>query len=137
MSQVRLVGKNNLIGSPVLYSEVLVNSDNKLEVSASPSMTLLTYDGTLNNGDFSTTIDLRGARKVRIYGNSSVANFLQVQFASVVDVNDWKFIDQINPLTINGSICINYFLDTPPPYLRIANTSAVSHGLSLRIVLEK
>ena len=66
MSQVRLVGKNNLIGTPVLYSEVLVNSDNKLEVSASPSMVLLSaYEETLANGEDSTPFDLRGARKVR------------------------------------------------------------------------
>ena len=137
MSQVRLVGKNSLIGSPVLYSEVLVNADNKLEVSSSPSMSLITYEGTLANGEDSTPFDLRGARKVRIYGNSGTANFIQVQFASVNNPYDWKFIDQINPLTINGSICINYHLDTPPPFLRIANTSGVSHTLNLRIILEK
>ena len=126
MSQVRLVGKNTLIGSPVLYSEVLVNADNKLEVSSSPNIVILpAYEATLANGEDTTPFDLRGARKVRIYGNSGTANFLQVQYAISNSPYDWKFIDQINPLTINGSICINYHLDTPPPFLRIANTSGV------------
>lgn len=138
MSQVRLVGKNSLIGSPVLYSEVLVNADNKLEVSSSPNIVILpAYEATLANGEDTTPFDLRGARKVRIYGNSGTANFLQVQYAISNSPYDWKYIDQINPLTINGSICINYHLDTPPPFLRIANTSGVSHSLSLRIILEK
>lgn len=139
MSQVRLVGKNSLIGTPVLYSEVLVNNENKLEVSASPSMSFITYENTLLHTEFSTPFDLRGARKIRIFGNSSSNTFLQLQFATVLDngTYDWNYIDQINPLTINGSICINYHLDTPPPYLRIANTSNQTHQLSLRIVMEK
>jgi hypothetical protein len=138
MSQVRLVGKNSLIGTPVLYSEVLVNSDNKLEVSASPSMSFLTYENTLLHTEFSPPFDLRGARKIRIFGNSSSDTFLQLQFATVSSpIYDWNYIDQVNPLTINGSICINYHLDTPPPYLRIANTSGQTHQLSLRIIMEK
>ena len=138
MSQVRLVGKNNLVGTPVVYSEVLVHSDNKLEVSASPSMSFYTYEETLLHTEFSTIFDLRGVRKIRIFGNSSSDTFLQLQFATVSSPTyDWNYIDQINPLTINGSICINYHLETPPPYLRIANTSNQTHQLSLRVVMEK
>lgn len=130
---------SKLLGlNPSNVLETIKSKDNALFVSSSSNIvTLPAYEVSLDNGDFTAEFDLRGARKVRIYGNSTVANFLQVQFSLVGGVADWKFIDQINPLTINGSICINYHLDTPPPYLRIANTSAVTHGLSLRIVLEK
>ncbi len=128
----KLLGLN---GSNVL--ETIKSKDNALLVNPNTNMELITYEGTLANGEDSTPFDLRGARKVRIYGNSGTANFIQVQFASVNNPYDWKFIDQINPLTINGSICINYHLDTPPPFIRIANTSGVGHSLSLRIILEK
>ena len=114
-----------------------VNSNGALEVASAATMNFITYDGTLANGQDSDAFDCRGARNVRIYGISTNATFLQLQFATVASPYDWKYIDQLNPLDINGTLSVNKLIGTPPPYIRIANTQAVTHTLNIRVILEK
>lgn len=138
MSQVRLVGKNSLVGSPILYSEVLVNADNKLEVHTSSSMSFDTFEATLASGEDSSVFDCRGARSIRLFGTSNNATFLQLQFATVSSPQyDWNYIDILTPIDINGTLSINKLIQTPPPYIRIANTQGNSHQLSIRVIKEK
>ena len=62
-----------------------------------------------------------------------------IQYAST-DIapveSDWQFIDQLNPLTINGSIMVNKVIEIPPNYIRFHNPGT-QHGLSFRIIVEK
>ncbi len=129
---------SKLLGlNPSNVLETIKSKENALLVNPNTNMEFIIYENTLLHTQNSTDFDLRGAKKIRIYGNSSSDVFLQLQFATTLTPQDYQYVDQINPLTINGDICINYHLDTPPPYLRIVNTSNTTHQLSLRIVLEK
>ncbi len=130
---------SKLLGlNPSNVLETIKSKENALLVNSNTNMEVSVYEATLSNGQDSTPFDCRGATKVRIYGNSGSNQYLQLQFATKSTPSyDWQFVDIINPLTINGSICINYHIVTPPPFIRIANTSPETHGLSLRIVLEK
>lgn len=129
---------SKLLGlNPSNVLETIKSKENALLVNANTNMEFVVYEATLLHTQNSTDFDLRGAKNIRIYGNSSSATFLQLQFATQLSPQDYQYVDQMNPLTINGDICINYHLQTPPPYLRIANTSGQTHQLSLRIILEK
>lgn len=85
-------------------------------------------DGAFQVGSF----DLRPYSKVRIYGNSSVNSLLEVQYSD--DNSNWKYIDTLTFLTTNGNIAVNKVIDCPPAYLRIVNTSGVSHTLGIRLM---
>ena len=129
---------SKLLGlNPSNVLETIKSKENALLVNANTNMEFVIYENTLLHTQISPDFDLRGAKKIRIYGNSSSATFLQLQFATTLTPQDYQYVDQMNPLTINGSICINYQLETPPPYLRIINNSGNTHQLSLRIILEK
>jgi len=90
------------------------------------------------SGAFSDVFDVRSASKIRIYGNVQTTDTLQIQYASSVDgggVYDWIFATETVPITtIDGSICIDFVIDCPPPYIRLKNNSASNQTTSLRVV---
>ena len=90
------------------------------------------------SGAFSDIFDVRSASKIRIFGNVQTTDTLQIQYASSVDgggVYDWIFATETVPITtIDGSICIDFVIDCPPPYIRLKNNSASNQTVSLRIV---
>ena len=138
MSQHEIVGRADNLYSA--YNALMVNADGSINTNSNdPARTVIIYEATLAGGGAnSPAFDLRGARRVRIYGNTDNTAFLMVQYGmTFVDgVYDWQFMDQINPLTINGNIVVNKLIEVPPNYLRFENTGG-SHGISFRIIIEK
>ena len=136
MSQLEIVGRTDNLFSA--YNALKVNTDGSINTNnTDPIRTILPYVGSLTTN--SPTFDIRGGRRIRIYGNTDNASFLMIQYAST-DVapveNDWQTIDQLNPLTINGNIVVNKVIEIPPNYLRFVNPGT-AHGLSFRIIVEK
>jgi hypothetical protein len=77
-------------------------------------------------------------KRVRIFGNTDNTASFMIQYATFVDANgvyDWQFMDEINPLTINGNIIINKLIECPPNYIRLSNNGG-THQLSIRILIE-
>ena len=139
MSQLEIVGRADNLYST--YNALQVNADGSINVnSTDPTRTTLSYFATLTGvGHNSPPFDLTGARRVRIYGNTGPQSFLMIQYASVLDNGsyDWQFIDQINPIVINGSNTVNKLIDVPPNYLRFENPGAGDYEISFRIIIEK
>tara|TARA_R110000796_G_scaffold152162_3_gene268676 strand:+ start:1299 stop:1709 length:411 start_codon:yes stop_codon:yes gene_type:complete len=136
MSQHEIVGRADTLYSA--YNALMVNADGSINTNnTDPVRTIIPYEGSLTTS--SPTFDVRGGRRVRIYGNTDNTSFLMIQYAST-DIapveDDWQFIDQLNPLTINGNIVVNKVIEIPPNYLRFVNTGS-AHGLSFRIIVEK
>jgi hypothetical protein len=138
MSQLEIVGRADNLYSA--YNALMVNADGSINTNnTDPVRSVIIYEATLSGGgDVSPAFDLTGARRVRIYGNTNNTAFLMVQYAMtfVAGVYDWSFIDEINPLTINGNIVVNKLIEVPPNYLRFVNTGG-SHQISFRIIIEK
>ena len=136
MAQNEIVGRADGLFSS--YNNLRVNADGSINTNnTDPIRTITPYEGALTAN--SPTFDCRGGRRVRIYGNTDNTSFLMVQYAST-DVapveNDWQFIDQLNPLTINGNIVVNKVIEIPPNYIRFVNPGT-QHGVSFRIIVEK
>jgi deoxycytidine triphosphate deaminase len=136
MSQLEIVGRADTLYSA--YNALMVNTDGSINITnTDPVRTITPYEGTLTTN--SPTFDCRGGRRVRIYGNTDNTSFLMIQYAST-DIapveNDWQYIDQLNPLTINGNIVVNKIIEIPPNYIRFVNPGT-AHGLSFRIIVEK
>ncbi len=77
-------------------------------------------------------------KRLRIYGNTDNTASFMIQYASFVDANgvyDWQFMDELNPLTINGNVVINKLIECPPNYMRFENNGG-THQVSLRIMIE-
>ncbi len=110
------------------------DTDGTLKVIPKDKVILSLGDNVvLHNNQDSAVFDLRPYSKVRIYGNSSVNSLLELQYSDTNPYN-WKYIDTLTFLTTNGNIAVNKVIDCPPSYLRIANTSGVSHTLGLRLM---
>tara|TARA_R110000823_G_scaffold39796_3_gene106105 strand:- start:682 stop:1092 length:411 start_codon:yes stop_codon:yes gene_type:complete len=136
MAQNEIVGRADGLFSS--YNNLRVNTDGSINTNnTDPARTITPYEGALTTN--SPAFDCRGGRRVRIYGNTDNTSFLMIQYAST-DIapveNDWQFIDQLNPLTINGSIMVNKVIEIPPNYIRFHNPGT-QHGLSFRIIVEK
>ena len=136
MAQNEIVGRADGLFSS--YNNLRVNADGSINTNnTDPARTITPYEGALTTN--SPAFDCRGGRRVRIYGNTDNTSFLMIQYAST-DIapveNDWQFIDQLNPLTINGSIMVNKVIEIPPNYIRFHNPGT-QHGLSFRIIVEK
>ena len=138
MSQIEIVGRADSLYSS--YNALQINADGSVNVnSTDPERNILTYEASLSGGGAASPVfDLTGGRRVRIYGNTDNTAFLMVQYAiSLVDgVYDWQYIDQLNPLTINGNVVVNKVIEIPPNYLRFINTGG-THQISFRIIIEK
>lgn len=138
MSQHEIVGRADNLYSA--YNALMVNADGSINTnSTDPIRSVIIYEASLTGGGTNSPVfDLRGARRVRIYGNTDNTAFLMVQYAMTVSsgVYDWQFIDQLNPLTINGNVVVNKLIEVPPNYLRFENTGG-THQVSFRIIIEK
>ncbi len=136
MAQNEIVGRADGLYSS--YHNLRVNADGSINTNnTDPARTITPYEGTLTAN--SPTFDCRGGRRVRIYGNTDNTTFLMIQYASTDTTpveNDWQFIDQLNPLTINGNIVVNKVIEIPPNYIRLVNTGT-QHGVSFRVIVEK
>ena len=78
-------------------------------------------------------------KSIRIYGNNSTLSLLAVQYASTNDyggggVYDWQYADTLMAIDYYGEYQINKLIDTPPAFMRIANTTGSSQQFSLRII---
>ena len=163
MSHQVIVGKTDLTTLPSTYGETLVGLDGRVYTNSKIMGTLddgtdgiikINNDGSLRTtgrklyiyeaslaggGSNSDIWDLTGAKRVRIYGNTDNNASFMIQYASVLTLNptnyDWAFIDEINPLTINGNIVINKLIECPPKYLRLENNGG-THNISIRLLLE-
>tara|TARA_R110002153_G_scaffold47129_5_gene133232 strand:+ start:585 stop:1001 length:417 start_codon:yes stop_codon:yes gene_type:complete len=138
MAQNEIVGRADGLFSS--YNNLRVNTDGSINTNnTDPIRSVIIYEASLSGGGAnSPAFDLTGARRVRIYGNTDNTSFLMVQYAmTLVDgVYDWQFIDQLNPLTINGNVVVNKVIEVPPNYLRFENTGG-THQISFRIIVEK
>mgnify|MGYP003146669444 CR=1 FL=1 len=139
MSQMEIVGRTDSNYSA--YHALKVTAAGSVAVSTCTRSTLVYIATLAGGGTNSPAFDLTGAKRIRIYGNASNATFIMIQYASSSNFNDggsydYQFMDQINPLTIEGNIIINKVIEIPPNFIRFENTQAESKTLSIRIVVE-
>jgi len=126
----------NLVGFKSDDGNVTITEKNFDLVVGNQQNALVYENATWGAGAFTDPFDLIGASKVRLYGNVGTNGTLQIQYASVLagGVYDWQYTSITTPTVINGNICINLLIDSPPKYLRIENTSAVPQSVSFRVV---
>ncbi len=126
----KLLGLNN---SNVL--EVIKSEGGKLQIINVPNQYADKYVADIPDGQYSQIFDCRTFRSIRLYGNQSTANVSLLEFSYNNDDGDYLFqvIDQLTPIIIDGNICINKLIDTPPTYFRIKNISGQQQTYSLRL----
>ena len=134
----------SLINTKILVSDVGYSLNNEIErhisLKSNINVDTLSYiNASWASGAFTTPFNVSDASKVRIYGNIGTTDILQIQYASELDAGtglyDWIYSNDTVPIaTINGSICIDFFLDCPPKFIRLQNNSVSARSVSIRVV---
>tara|TARA_R110000823_G_scaffold37383_5_gene101591 strand:- start:299 stop:697 length:399 start_codon:yes stop_codon:yes gene_type:complete len=126
----KLLGLNN---SNVL--EVIQSVGGALKVIDVPTQYADSYVADIPSGTYTQIFDCRNFRSIRLYGNQTTAYTSLLEYSFNNDDGNYGFqvIDKLDPLIIEGSVCINKVIDTPPSYFRIKNISGITQTYSLRI----